>query len=148
MEIFGVSYVSSLDMFPLVILTYNYMIFLVETFLDRMDFFFPLLIPCSKTLHYKLHEFIFHHYFFNSLASKLLRVPECHHIQECLYVYIFSHFSLVQHSGTPKTIAHWPPLSIGFPKKEFWSGLPCSPPGVLPKPSIKPTSLKWLLHYR
>ena len=45
-EIFGVSYASSLDMFPLVFLTCNYMISLVETFLDIMDFF-PLLIHCS-----------------------------------------------------------------------------------------------------
>ena len=66
----------------------------------------------------------------------------------CLYAYIFSHFSPVQLWGTPKTIAHWLPLSMGFPKKEIWSGLPCSPPRVLPKPSIEPTSLKWLLHYR
>ena len=28
----------------------------------------------------------------------------------------------------------------GFPRQEYWSGLPCSPPGYLPSPGIKPTS--------
>ena len=32
------------------------------------------------------------------------------------------------------------PLSIGFPKQEFWSGLPFSSPGYLPDTGIKPTS--------
>ena len=28
----------------------------------------------------------------------------------------------------------------GFPRQEYWSGLPCLPPGDLPNPGIKPTS--------
>ena len=32
------------------------------------------------------------------------------------------------------------PLSIGFSRKEYWSGLPCPPPGDLPDPGIKPVS--------
>ena len=32
------------------------------------------------------------------------------------------------------------PLSIGFSKQEYWSGLPCPLPGDLPDPGIKPTS--------
>ena len=35
------------------------------------------------------------------------------------------------------------PLSIGFSRQEYWSGLPCSPPGDLPNPGIKPPSLAW-----
>ena len=31
---------------------------------------------------------------------------------------------------------------MGFSKQAFWSGLPCPPPGDLPNPGIKPTSLK------
>ena len=31
-------------------------------------------------------------------------------------------------------------LSIGFSKQEYWSGLPCPPPGDLPGPGIEPTS--------
>ena len=33
------------------------------------------------------------------------------------------------------TIAHQAPLSMGLPRQEYWSGLPCSPPGDLPDPS-------------
>ena len=33
------------------------------------------------------------------------------------------------------------PLSMGFFRQEYWSGLPCPPPGALPNPGIKPTSL-------
>ena len=43
----------------------------------------------------------------------------------------------LNHAGifvTPQTVAHQAPLSVGFPGKEYWSGLPCSPPGGLPKP--------------
>ena len=34
------------------------------------------------------------------------------------------------------TIAHQAPLSIGFSRQEYWSGLPCPPPGDLPNPGI------------
>ena len=50
-------------------------------------------------------------------------------------------FSHVQLFGTPWTIAHQAPLSMRFPRQEYWSGLPCPPPGDLPDPGIKPTSL-------
>ena len=30
------------------------------------------------------------------------------------------------------------PLSLGFPRQEYWSGLPLPPPGDLPNPGIKP----------
>ena len=33
------------------------------------------------------------------------------------------------------------PLSLGFSRQEYWSGLPCPPPGDLPDPGIEPTSL-------
>ena len=32
------------------------------------------------------------------------------------------------------------PLSMGFPRQEYWSGLPCPPPGDLPDPGIEPAS--------
>ena len=32
------------------------------------------------------------------------------------------------------------PLSMEFSRQEYWSGLPCPPPGGLPDPGIKPTS--------
>ena len=33
------------------------------------------------------------------------------------------------------------PLSMGFSRQEYWSGLPCRPPGDLPDPGIEPASL-------
>ena len=49
--------------------------------------------------------------------------------------------SLVQLFVTPWTIAHQVPLSMGFPRQEYWSGLPFPTPGDLPDPGIKPKSL-------
>ena len=40
----------------------------------------------------------------------------------------------------PWTVAHQASLSMGFSRKEYWSGLPCPPPGDLPNPGIKPIS--------
>ena len=50
-------------------------------------------------------------------------------------------FSHVQLFATPWTVAQQSPLSVGFPRQEYWKGLPCPPPGDLPNPGIKPASL-------
>ena len=39
------------------------------------------------------------------------------------------------------TVAHQTPLSMGFSRQEYWSGLPCLPPGDLHDPGIEPVSL-------
>ena len=41
---------------------------------------------------------------------------------------------------TPWTVAHQAPLSMGFFRQEYWSGLPFSSPGDPPDPGIKPIS--------
>ena len=38
------------------------------------------------------------------------------------------------------TVIRWAPLSTGFSRQEYWSGLPFPPPGDLPDPAIEPTS--------
>ena len=43
-------------------------------------------------------------------------------------------------SVTPWTVACQTPLSIGFPRQEYWSGLPIPSPGELPDPGIKSAS--------
>ena len=48
--------------------------------------------------------------------------------------------SRVQLSATPWTIAHQAPLSMGFPRQEYWNGLPFSSPGDLPDPGLEPGS--------
>ena len=54
---------------------------------------------------------------------------------------MLSHSSRVQLFATLWTVAHQAPLSMGFSRQEYWSGLPCPPPGDLPDPGIKPASL-------
>ena len=41
---------------------------------------------------------------------------------------------------TPWTVVHQAPLSMGFFRQEYWSGLLFTPPGDLPKPGIEPLS--------
>ena len=47
---------------------------------------------------------------------------------------MLSHFSRVCLFATLWTIAHQAPLSVGFSRQEYWSGLPCLLPGDLPDP--------------
>ena len=54
---------------------------------------------------------------------------------------MLSRFSQGQLFATAWTAAWQPPLGMGFSRQEYWSGLPCPPPGDLPNPGIKPTSL-------
>ena len=54
---------------------------------------------------------------------------------------VLSHFSHVQLLATLWTVAHQDPLSMRFFRQEYWSGLPCPPPGDFPNPEIKPMSL-------
>ena len=49
--------------------------------------------------------------------------------------------SRVRLCATPRTVARQAPLSMGFSKQDYWSGLPCSPPGDLPDPGTEPVSL-------
>ena len=53
---------------------------------------------------------------------------------------VLSRFSCVQLFVTPWTVALQVPLSMGFFRQEYWSGLPCPPLGNLPNPGIVPTS--------
>ena len=48
--------------------------------------------------------------------------------------------SHVQFFATPWTVAYQAPHSMGFPRQEYWSGLPFPSPGDLPDPGIEPGS--------
>ena len=54
-----------------------------------------------------------------------------------LVLSLLSHVPLFE---TQWTVACQAPLSMGFPRQEYWSGLPCSPPRDLPKPGTEPAS--------
>ena len=70
-------------------------------------------------------------------GNPYLRIPlpcmvvRCHCCQSLSCVWLFE---------APWTAAHQAPLSTGLPRQEYWSGLPLSAPGDLPKPEIKPAS--------
>ena len=49
-------------------------------------------------------------------------------------------FSCVRLFMTLWIIARQAPLSMGFSRQEYWSGLSCPPPGNLPDPGIEPVS--------
>ena len=55
------------------------------------------------------------------------------HVRTCL----LSHFSCVLVFVTLWTIAHQAPLSMGFSRQEYWSGLPCSSLGDVSNPGIE-----------
>ena len=59
-----------------------------------------------------------------------------------MHVRILSHFCDVWRFATLWTVAHQAPLSTGFSRQRYWSGLPCPPPGDLPDPGIESESLK------
>ena len=48
--------------------------------------------------------------------------------------------SRVRLFATPWTVAYQAPLSMGFSKQQYWSGLPFPSPGDLPNPGIEPGS--------
>ena len=61
---------------------------------------------------------------------KTLNLGSCSVAQSCL--------TLLQ---PPWTITHQDPLSMGFPRQEYWSWVPFPSPGDIPDPGIKPISL-------
>ena len=54
----------------------------------------------------------------------------------CMRVYL-----VMSDSATPFSLAHQPPLSMGFSRQEYWSGLPCSPLGIFPTQGSNPGPL-------
>ena len=48
--------------------------------------------------------------------------------------------SRVRLFATPWSIAHQAPLSMGYSRQEYWSGLPFPSPGDLPNPGTEPSS--------
>ena len=61
------------------------------------------------------------------------KTPRDYHVCEFM-------LSCVRPFATLWIVARQAPLSMGFSRQEFWSGLPFPPWGDLPEPGIKPTS--------
>ena len=68
-------------------------------------------------------------------------------IKPCVIFYIcfkrkrkMKSLSCVWFFAIPWTVAYQAPLSMGFSRQEYWSGLPLPSPGDLPDPGMKPGS--------
>ena len=61
---------------------------------------------------------------------------------------VVSSLSHVQLFYSPMDYSPQAPLSVGFPRQEYQSGLPFPSPGYLPDPEIEPVSLfgRWVLY--
>ena len=80
-----------------------------------------------QTFYFTSSSFFLHKLFLGGLVSTSpdLTMP----FFSCACV--LSHFSRVWFFVTVGTVAHQAPLSMGFSRQEYWSGLPCPPPGDL-----------------
>ena len=56
--------------------------------------------------------------------------------------------SHVQLFATPWTVAHQAPLSMEFPREEYWSALPFPPSGDLPDPGMNAHNVCYFLQYK
>ena len=54
-----------------------------------------------------------------------------------MYFYFFGLVTKLCPFATPWTVTHQASLSTGFPRQEYWSGLPFPPPGDPPDPGIE-----------
>ena len=72
------------------------------------------------------------------------RIPSKLYTYTTLYIHNSGSVGLVTKScatlATSWTVAHEAPLSMGFPRQEYWSGLPFPPPEDFPDPGIEPRS--------
>ena len=74
-----------------------------------------------------------------TLTEHMLGLPALLQTGDREMLFVLSH-SVVSDSGTPWLAARQAPLSVGFPRQEYQSGLPFPPSGDLPDPGIEPTS--------
>ena len=75
---------------------------------------------------------------FLNLNKKICTSSQLCRLVTLVVVIMLSH---VWRFVTPWTVACQAPLSMGFSRQEYWSGLPFPPPRDLYDPGIKPTSL-------
>ena len=80
-------------------------------------------------------------------ATHSVQVIELH--SRGVIVCVFSIFGVVQSLGriqlfvTLQTVAHQAPLSTGFPRQEYWSGLPFPSQGIFPTPELNLCLTHW-----
>ena len=103
------------------------------------------LISCFWYLHPKLSEYS-QHQFARDHTGHSIVIPKISIIVKFLGsgACVRARMLSLQSCSTlcnPMDCSHQTLLSMGFSRQEYWSGLPCPPPGDLPKPGIKSKSL-------
>ena len=58
-----------------------------------------------------------------------------------MHACMLNRFSHVQLFAILRTVNHQAPLSMGFPRQDYWRGWLLPPPGDLPNPGMEPASL-------
>ena len=84
------------------------------------------------------HQKMNHHTISHSHGQQLL-CPQCTVLRSRMHVCVLSHVRLFT---TPWIVAHQLPLSKGFSRQKYWSGLLCPPPGDLPNLGIESVTSK------
>ena len=77
----------------------------------------------------------------HAMGSQDTRFPSAYNgtVSHLLSTYcVAQSLSRIQLFATPWTVARQAPLSMGFPRQEYWSGLPCPPPGIEPVSLVSP----------
>jgi len=92
--------------------------------------FLILLLPDMIFKRRVEQDHFFHH--LNIIGSQHI------HLDLCVCALLLN---CIQLFATPWTVACQVSLSMGFPRQEYWSVLPCPPLGDLPEPEIEPTCL-------
>ena len=115
-------------------------------------FWIPFIFKWITELHYKLPGEKISSWDFNrSCIETADQLGDCCHFNNnesvfCEYGSLFTYlcvlscFSHVWLFLTPWNLTLQAPLSMGFPRQEYWSGLPCPPPGYLHHPGSEAAS--------
>ena len=93
-----------------------------------------------EVLNYYIKKFFSNHFIIYTYVKSLfvhLKLKQCYISLVCICAQLLIHIWLFV---TLWTVSHQTPLSMEFPRQEYWSGLPFPTPGDLPHPGIKPAS--------
>ena len=86
---------------------------------------------------WNMHNKIDHFYHFLSLNTKFSDIK---HIHIAVHICVVLSCFVLFNSAILWTVAHQAPLSMGFSKQEYWTGLPFPSSGDLPHPGTESTS--------
>ena len=115
-----------------------------------IEFFWLVLFICFEFIFVYICIFVFNHQctFDSKYLCSFTLIPSDHFlflceffIQGCL-LSLCLHAQYLQSCPTlwGPTVNHQAPQSMGFSRQEYWSGLPCPPPGDLPDSGTEPAS--------